>query len=320
MVSYKCIGINTFNVFVFDLKTRLVKYWFEGYQLWESPVKGFLLSTNDYLILSKDGTNLIALGEKPSRVVRDNEKQERMLHSLGKCNYLKIEPDNHILFAFQFYDDRQICIQHQYNDASQQTQFDDIFKIKVHEISLRELMLVQSIYAAATQSDIELLVNEQPNPTVFFKVFLELGIKCMVSYLAFDTKSTRSLLNDKNSDFFQCEYPVFYKNEDQTSAVDVALANGQIRSVNLMINYICKYQNDFVYSHLFKNNLVDLINKGVDMETLFNSNVLAFEFDFDEWPATNANTKKMLVPFNNSIFSLRMQYQTIFQDIYDADE
>lgn len=33
-----------------------------------------------------------------------------MIHALGVCNYLKIEPTNHILFAMQFYDDRQICI------------------------------------------------------------------------------------------------------------------------------------------------------------------------------------------------------------------
>ena len=69
VISYKCIGINTFNVFVIDLNTQLIVYWHESYQLWESPVKGFLLDTNDFLILGKNGINLLALGEKPSRVV-----------------------------------------------------------------------------------------------------------------------------------------------------------------------------------------------------------------------------------------------------------
>jgi len=142
VVSYKCIGINTFNVFVIDLKTKLIKYWHEGYQLWESPVKGFLLNTNDFLILSKDGINVLALGEKPSRAIKDAEGFERMIHSLGKCNYLKIEPTNHLLFACQFYDDRQICLQEQYSDHDDQTHFDDIFKIKIYEITLRELMLL----------------------------------------------------------------------------------------------------------------------------------------------------------------------------------
>lgn len=31
VVSYKSVGINTFNVFVFDLETQLIKYNFEGY-------------------------------------------------------------------------------------------------------------------------------------------------------------------------------------------------------------------------------------------------------------------------------------------------
>jgi len=30
VVSYKNIGINTFNVFVYDLKTKLIKYNFEA--------------------------------------------------------------------------------------------------------------------------------------------------------------------------------------------------------------------------------------------------------------------------------------------------
>ena len=65
-----------------------------------------------------------------------------MVHSLGKCNYLKIEPTNHILFAFQFYDDRNICIQEEYENNEGETGFDDIFKIKIHEVTLRELLLL----------------------------------------------------------------------------------------------------------------------------------------------------------------------------------
>jgi hypothetical protein len=59
------IGFNTFNVFCFDLmENYLIKYWYEGYQLWESPIRGFLLTSNDFLMLSKDGINLISLGHK----------------------------------------------------------------------------------------------------------------------------------------------------------------------------------------------------------------------------------------------------------------
>lgn len=119
VVSFKNIGINTFNIFVYDLKTRLIKYNFEAFQLWESKVKGFLLNSNEFLILNKDGIQMISLGEKAGRVVIDNEGFERYVHSLGSCNYLKIEPTNHIFFSCQFYGDRQIKIQEQYLDAEE---------------------------------------------------------------------------------------------------------------------------------------------------------------------------------------------------------
>ena len=161
-----------------------------------------------------------------------------MIHSLGACNFLKIEPSNHLFFACQYYDDRQICLQEQYNNIDRETHFDEIFKIKIFEITLRELLLVQSIYNCKTQSDIELLVKDQPDPKIFFKVFLELGIKSLVPYLAFDARSMRSLLGDHNREYFNGEFPLFYKNEQGRSAIDTALENNQIRSVNLMVDYI----------------------------------------------------------------------------------
>ena len=100
VVSFKMIGINTYNVFVIDLETKLIKYWHESYHLWESRVKGFLLSTNEFMILSKEGINIIMLGEKKPRALKDKDGNIRMLHALGEMNYLKIEPTNHVYFAF----------------------------------------------------------------------------------------------------------------------------------------------------------------------------------------------------------------------------
>jgi len=39
----------------------------------------------------------------------------------------------------------------------------------------------------------------------------------------------------------------------------------------MMISYIITYQEKYVYAHLFEKNLVDLIEKGVEMSGLFNS-------------------------------------------------
>lgn len=63
---------------------------------------------------------------------------------------------------------------------------------------------------------------------------------------------------------------------------------------------------------MFEHNLVDLINKGVSMKDLFESNIFTYNFDYDEWPATNADTSKALAPYNGSIFKLRYQYGSVF--------
>lgn len=85
----------------------------------------------------------------------------------------------------------------------------------------------------------------------------------------------------------------------------MALDNNQIRSVSLMIDYIIKYQNSFVFAHLFEHNLVLLIQKAVKLVDLFKSNVLIHEFDYDEWPATHPNKDSMMSPYNQSIFAIR---------------
>jgi hypothetical protein len=168
-----------------------------------------------------------------------------MIHSLGSIDYLKIEPDQHLFYACQYYDDRQVCVQEQYTDQDGRTNFTDIYRLKVHEITLRELMLVQSLYASKTASDVSHLVALQPSPALFFKVFLELGMKSMVPYLSFDSRSVKSILSPEHDEYFKNnnfdKFPVFYKNQDGRSAIDVAAENNQIRSVNSMINYIIVY-------------------------------------------------------------------------------
>ena len=147
-------------------------------------------------------------------------------------------------------------------------------------------------------------------------MFLELGVKSMVSYLAFDNRSIKSLLGCKNEAYFDSKFPLFFRNDLGTSAIDIAVHHNQIRSVNMMIKYIITYQNKYVYAHLFENNLVDLIEKGVEMRGLFNSKIFNHSFDFDEWPTTSAVTETMLEPYNKSIFKLRYEYEVIFKNLY----
>lgn len=67
------------------------------------------------------------------------------------------------------------------------------------------------------------------------------------------------LLDSKNEQYFSSKFPLIYKNEDGRSPIDVALDKNLIRSVNLFNDYICKYQNSYVFAHLFEHNLLHQI-------------------------------------------------------------
>jgi len=63
-------------------------------------------------------------------------------------------------------------------------------------MSLRELMLCQSIFSCRQQYDIPILVEQQANPCVFFNSYLELEKTNLLSILSFDSKSIQSLLDE----------------------------------------------------------------------------------------------------------------------------
>lgn len=78
---------------------------------------------------------------------------------------------------------------------------------------MRELLFFQSLYVCSTQTEILKLVKNQPRPAVFYKSFLELDGTNMASILAFDSRAMKYLLDEKHSDFFCDDYPLFYKNK-----------------------------------------------------------------------------------------------------------
>jgi len=82
---------------------------------------------------------------------------------------------------------------------------------------------------------------------------------------------------------------------------------------------MCHFQNSYVFSHLFEHNLVDLINKGVTCTELFNSDIFTYNYDYDEWPATSANTQKMSMPYNKSIFKMRYEYPNVFKNLHKEE-
>ena len=57
-----------------------------------------LVKSHDFVILSKVGLNLLALGTQDKRILKDDEGNEKAVHSLQSMNYLKVHTSNYVLF------------------------------------------------------------------------------------------------------------------------------------------------------------------------------------------------------------------------------
>jgi len=147
----------------------------------------------------------------------------------------------------------------------------------------------------------------------------------MVSILSFDSRSMAYLLQDKFECHFNGKYPLFYKNKIQKgqskeqkyfyrSALESALRSNQVRAVDIMIQYIVKYQNSFISSFLFLKIFPFLVEKSINITPLLNSNVFNHEFDYDEWPSTHYNSEDCLRPYNDNIFMIMKHYRTVFPE------
>ena len=149
--------------------------------------------------------------------------------------------------------------------------------------------------------------------------------------LAFDSRVMRELFLVG----YKSKYPIFYKikqtvpmikdgqvieDEKETrilTAIDIALENNQIRAINDMIDYIIKFQNSFVFQFLFEDNFIKLLEKGIKLAPLLQSEVFYFEFNHDEWPRVSTCGDNILAPFCGSLFHLKYKYQDIFNMIPD---
>ena len=224
IVSYKTIFINTYNVICMDISVddeQTMIFRHESFQLWESECMGLLLHKNkDFITVNKQGMQVLCLGTVERRAIKDSDGIDRMIHSLESVNFLKLDKNNYVLFECAKPDMRIISIDQEYIKGDSSTGVDEasfwpLYKVKLHEITLRELMLFQSLYVCKTLSEIIDIVNDQPNPAVFYKSFFELDCSNMVSILSFDSRSMGYLLNDDFADHFSKQFPLFYRNKIQ---------------------------------------------------------------------------------------------------------
>ena len=98
-------------------------------------------------------------------------------------------------------------------------------------------------------------------------------------------------LGDDNQEHFSAQFPIFYLNKINKTgsskkyfyrtAIDRALKANQVRAVSLMIDYIIKNQNNYTASYLFNKNIPDLLEKGIELQGLFDSQIFTYTFDYD---------------------------------------
>ncbi len=147
----------------------------------------------------------------------------------------------------------------------------------------------------------------------------------MVSILSFDSRSMECLLGGQHEQHFTNEFPLIYKTKIckknnpnkffYRSAIDNALKNNQMRAIQIIIDYICKYQNNFTSSFLFLKNFGQIVSKGsLDLNEILDSNVFKMNFDYDGWISNHTNDEEYCRAFNGSIFSLRDSYRTVFHE------
>ena len=67
-------------------------------------------SNQDFVTLNKDGIQVVALGSQQKKVIKDAEGNERIIHSLDSCSYLKLDRGNTLIFANQKIEKREIHI------------------------------------------------------------------------------------------------------------------------------------------------------------------------------------------------------------------
>lgn len=105
---------------------------------------------------------------------------------------------------------KEVTIQQQHLDYFGNTYYDEIFKIKLEKMELKELILVESLFKLDSTTEIIELIDIQPSNKLFFTSYMELDKMNMIMLLCFDGRIVSKLL-ERLSGEHSSLYPMFYK-------------------------------------------------------------------------------------------------------------
>lgn len=60
--------------------------------------------------------------------------------------------------------------------------------------------------------------------------------------------------------------------------------------------------------------LPKIIEKGLPVKKIFDSNIFRVRIDFDSWPNNSADDTNRILPFHGCFFDLRYKYEDIFKE------
>lgn len=123
------------------------------------------------------------------------------------------------------------------------------------------------------------------------------------------------------------KYPLFYKMQQNLDGevhvltpIKIALENNQIRALNSIIEYIVQHQNHYAFSFLFQDTLISLLQKGIKVTRLLQSDIFEHNFELEQWPAIHTDKESMMRPYSGSIFQLKDQYSNVFSEVPDVQQ
>jgi hypothetical protein len=68
---------------------------------------------------------------------------------------------------------------------------------------------------------------------------------------------------------------------------------------------------------LFEDVTIDLLEKGIKLTPLFESEIFNYVFEFESWPPIHEDSSDYMVPFNGSKFHLKDNYKGLFNFLVD---
>lgn len=81
----------------------------------------------------------------------------------------------------------------------------------------------------------------------------------------------------------------------------------------MIVEYIIKYQNSYVFLFIFSKNLKNLLEKGIKIYNLLESDIFCHQFEYEDWPLIHQDNEMKCLPYNESIFQLRGKYSKAFK-------